>query len=306
MGDRKNLMTIHFRQLFRMRTYWVALAIVFFSSAIVFADAGNQRIILLRHSTGGNLFEQGGVKSWFDDYNQKNGTTYDISMRAYPDTPYQWRNYPYDYWNLWLNPNGPARAGNSGVDTLESLVKNYDMIIFKHCFPGADIVADSGSASVSSSIKSLQNYKLQYRALREKFDSMPNTIFMVWTLAPRHRLYTNSANASRAKMFVEWVKNEWLTEDGKPHPNIFIFDFWSHVAENSNNPANGRVNTLRHEYERSHSSDDSHVNTQGNRVVGPLFAQRVVDAIEAFSANQPGNNTVVLDAPANLRIISQP
>ncbi len=299
-------MTIHFRRLFRMKTYWAALFILFFSSVVASADAGNQRIIFLRHSTGGNVFEQGGVKSWFDDYNQTNGTTYDISMRAYPDTPYQWRNYPYDYWNLWINPNGPASAGRLGVDTLENLAANYDMIIFKHCFPGADIVADSGSANVSSSVKSLQNYKLQYRALREKFDRMPETIFMVWTLAPRHRLYTNSASASRAKTFVEWVKNEWLTEDGKAHPNIFVFDFWGYVAEDRSNPPNGRINTLRYEYERSHSSSDSHVNTQGNRVVGPLFAQQVVDVIEVFSAYSSTDDTAQLDPPTNLRIITNP
>lgn len=299
-------MADYFRQLFRIKAYWITLSFILCFSTVVLAGTGSEKIILLRHSTGGNLFEQGGVKSWFSDYNSKNGTSYDISMRAYPDTPYNWKNYPYDYWNLWVNPSGPAKSGSSGVDTLSNLAKNYNVIIFKHCFPGADVQADSGSASASSSVKSLQNYKLQYRALREKFDALPNNIFIVWTLAPRHRLFTSQANAARAKQFVDWVKNDWLTEDNQSHPNIFVFDFWGQVAETSSNPSNGQVNTLKYAYERSHSDSDSHPNTTANRTVGPIFAQRVVDIISSFSSSGSGSTGSSLEAPGNLHIVSTP
>ncbi|MGD9210403.1 MAG: hypothetical protein PVI90_06480 [Desulfobacteraceae bacterium] len=292
------------RQLFR--TIGVAFIIVLLTSSLVAAQAGNQKIILLRHSTGGNLFQQGDVKDWVSDYNSKNGTSYDISMRAYPDSPYDWKNYPYDYWNLWVNPDSPAKASNPSIDTLESLAEDYDMIVFKHCFPGSGIEADTGSASVSSSAKRLENYKLQYKALREKFDTMPDTIFMVWTLAPLHRLNTTTSDAKRAAEFVDWVKNTWLTEDGKNHPNIFIFDFWGNVAETSGNPSNGKTNTLRYAYEASHSSSDSHPNSTANKTVGPIFAQRVVDVIEAFEAadSNSDSDTTKISPPTSLRIIS--
>lgn len=294
-------MAIYFRQLFR--AYGVALALVLLTANFVAAEAGNQRIILLRHSTGGNLFEEGGVARWFRNYNSENGTAYDISMRAYPDSPYSWKNYPYDYWNLWVNKKGPANPNNPSIDTLENLAQDYDMVIFKHCFPGSDIEADSGTPSVSSSKKTLANYKLQYRALRQKFDTMPDTIFMVWTLAPRHRLNTTTAQAARAKQFVEWVRTSWLTEDGKAHPNIFIFDFWSHMAETNQRASNGKPNTLRYEFERGHRDLDSHPNSRANRTVGPIFAQRVVDVIKAFESDNSDDDSATISAPTNLRII---
>ena len=294
-------MAIYFRQHFR--ACGVAVALVLLISSLAVAEGGDQRIVLLRHSTGGNVFDEGGVAKWFRNFNAENGTSYDISMRAYPDSPYSWKNYPYDYWNLWVNSKSPANPNSSGVDTLENLAREYDMIIFKHCFPGSDIESDSGSSSVSSSRKTLGNYKLQYRALRDKFDSMPETIFMVWTLAPRHRMNTSKSQAARAKQFVDWVRDSWLTEDGKAHPNIFVFDFWSNVAETRQRPAKGETNTLRYEYERSHRDSDSHPNSTANRTVGPIFAQQVVDAIATFEAGHSDDQSGRISAPTNLRIV---
>ncbi|MBI5895770.1 MAG: hypothetical protein HZB24_07135, partial [Desulfobacterales bacterium] len=119
----------------------------------------------------------------------------------------------------------------------------------------------------------------QYRALRSLMDGYPNTIFIVWTLAPLHRLATSPDDAARAKQFVDWVNTDFLTEDGN-HPNIFIFDFWGIVAEDDPTPVNGQVNCLRYAFESSHDSGDSHPNQSANEVAGPAFAQRIVDAIQ--------------------------
>lgn len=102
---------------------------------------------------------------------------------------------------------------------------------------------------------------------------------MVWTLVPLHRLATTTEEAARAYEFVKWVKNQWLTEDGKPHPNIFIFDFYSLAAEINEKPVNGMQFCLKYEYEGSHTSSDSHPNTLANQTIGPIFSQAVVDAL---------------------------
>jgi hypothetical protein len=242
---------------------------------IVDTDAN---IIFLHHSTGANLYSQGGVASWFTDYNTAHDTDYQISKRAYPDSPYSWDNYPYDYWNLWNN--GACNSTDPNTECLDTLARDYDVVIFKHCFPGADIQADNGDPNISSNIKTLENYKLQYRALKKLMESYPGTDFIVWTLAPLHRSATNTANAGRAKEFVEWVKNEWLNEGGA-HPNIHVFDFWGHAAEDDPNPANeGKVNTLRYEYEKNHNNSDSHPNRLANETIGPKFAQFIIDTIQ--------------------------
>ncbi len=261
---------------------------VFFSfafSGFAFA-ADSVSILFLHHSTGGAVYSEGSVSDWFDAYNTAHGTQYNISQRGYPNSPYAWKNYPYDYWYLWVD--GHCDSSQSGIECLDSLAADHDMIILKHCYPGADIRADSGTPDVASETKTLGNYKLQYRALRQLMDSYPDTMFMFWTLAPRHRLATNDENAARAAEFVDWVKNEFLTEDGEPHPNIFIFDFFGVVAESDTDPAQGKVNCLKYDYEKSHTGSNSHPNTLANETAGPIFSQAIVDAINNFEARKMG------------------
>lgn len=259
--------------------------------------AADEEILFLHHSTGRNVYNEGDVPEEISDYNDANGTNYQIQERSYPTGSYPWENYPYDYWNLWIN--GACDSSDPDIECLDSMAADYDVIIFKHCYPGSDILADTGSPSVSSSRKSLENYKLQYRALRDLMDTMPETIFIVWTLAPLHREATNPDNAARAAQFVDWVKNDFLTEDGQAHPNIFIFDFWGIVAEQNPNPANGEVNCLKYEFERNHSSDDSHPNTLANETAGPLFAERIVSVIESF---QSGNIAPTADVGGDQQV----
>lgn len=237
-----------------------------------------QKVIFLHHSTGEALFYEGNVQDYFSNYNSQNQTDYQITEKAYPDSPYPWENYPYDYWNLWLN--NQCNNSNSNIECLGSLCTRYNVIVFKHCYPGADILTDDGNPLISSSKKTLANYKLQYRALRDLMDAHPGNKFIVWTLVPLHRLATSTENAGRAREFVSWVLNDWLTEDGQNHPNIYIFNFYNLSAELNLSPSQGKTNCLKFEYEKSHSDNDSHPNLLANQTIGPLFAQFVIDCIK--------------------------
>ena len=242
-----------------------------------FAFSQNGKAIFLVHSTGTNLYNRGKVSVWLDKYNSVHGTKYQITTRAFPNTPWPWENYPYDYWKLWVNNS--CENSDLDIECLPSIASAYDLVIFKHCFPGAGIAPSNGNPDVTSKIKTLENYKLQYRQLRSLMDGMPDKKFMIWTLVPLHRLATNSSTAARAYEFVNWVKNEWLTEDGQSHPNIYIFDFYSLASETNENPINGQQYCLKYEYELSHEEDDSHPNQLANDTIGPLFAQAVVDCL---------------------------
>jgi len=248
------------------------------------ARAQDTKIVFLHHSTGGLIYNDGKVAKLIQEYNQKNGVNYSISEKNFPDKPYVWANYPFDYWNIWINgycgkqkqsPNYPS------VACLEDICSANNVIILKHCYPGADILEDTGTPAVNASRKSLENYKMQYRALREKFREFPNNDFIIWTLAPRHRLDANSpANAGRAKEFVDWVKNEWLTEEGKTYQNIHIFDYFSLSAEMQPTSAPPRIPyTLKYEYERAHDQDDSHPNKLASEEIGPQFFQFIINTI---------------------------
>jgi hypothetical protein len=286
MPSRRNL--IHLRGILS----FILLSLL--ANALLVANGlaadGNEKIIFLHHSTGGAVYAQGEVDNWIGAYNADNGTAYQIEERAYPNSPYPWSNYPYDYWNLWLN--GACDNAQAGIACMDSLARDYDVVIFKHCFPGAGVLEDTGTPDIASPRKSLENYKLQYRALRDLMDSYTGTQFIVWTLAPLHRLATSTSNAGRARDFVDWVRSDWLSEDGRSHPNIAIFDFWGYAAEENDGTSTGQgpVNTLRYEYEKSHNNSDSHPNTQANEIIGPHFAEFIVNTIEETTSDDDGGD----------------
>lgn len=222
------------------------------------------RIIYLHHSTGNKVW-QGGVPEWFDRYNSENSTTYQITEQAFPKSePYGWHNYPYDYWNIWVNNAGEEPFMDE--PTLEMLVKDYDVIVFKHCFPVSSVLEDTGEPDISSDRRSLENYKLQYEALKEKMRSFPDTRFVVWTGALLAQSATTPENAARAKAFFDWVKGEW----DEPGDNIFVWDFATIEGE-------GGL-YLKQEFEAE--PGDSHPNEELSRKAAALVSQRIVDVIE--------------------------
>jgi len=161
---------------------------IFILSLIFFTSCNNSEetkmenqtnIVFLHHSTGrciwnGDLSKiakklgfDGDVENWFDKYNKKNGKNYKITESDFPKkSPYGWNNYPYDYYNIWVKNAGDKSYLNE--PTLEILTKEYDIIIFKHCYPVSKVLEDTGNPDPDSEEKRAENYKLQYLALKEK------------------------------------------------------------------------------------------------------------------------------------------
>ena len=227
------------------------------------ATGNDAKIIFLHHSTGEVIWE-GGVPEWFNDYNAKKGTDYQISEQSFPkEAPYGWGNYPYDYWNIWVNHAGETPYQQE--PTLEMLAEDYDVIAFKHCFPVSDI-EEGYEADVSSPDKTFSNYKLQYEALKQKMREFPDTKFVVWTGAAQVKNATEPAFAQRAEEFFDWVINDW-DETGD---NIYIWDFRSLETEGGM--------YLQNKY--AADPYDSHPNEAFAELVAPLFGQRLVSVIE--------------------------
>ena len=234
---------------------------------------GTIRIAYLHHSTGGNIWA-GGVQQFFTNFNAEYGTDYQITSITYPAAPatgynsntgYPWANYPYDYWNLWVNHTGTNQ--DRGELTLDQIAANYDVIVFKHCFPVSGIGPDSGTASVSSQSKTIANYQLQYAALKAKMkNDFPNKIFILWTGAALTSGSTTAGNAQRAQDFFNWVKNTW----DEPGDNIFIWDFYALETEG----------TLYMKDAYADGATNSHPNASFSTTVAPYIAQRIVDVIE--------------------------
>jgi hypothetical protein len=232
--------------------------------------AGTIRVAYLHHSTGGNIWG-GGVPEFFAAYNTAHGTKYQIDEITYPAAPaagymsstgYPWANYPYDYWNLWVNHTGSSQ--DRGELNLDQIAANYDVIMFKHCFPVSNIEADGVTSSVSSSTQTVANYKLQYAALMTRMKQFPTKKFVVWTGASLIASANDAASAQRAEDFFSWVKGTW----DQKGDNIFVWDFRQWETDG----------TLY--MKDAYASGDSHPNSTFSARVAPCISQRIIDVIE--------------------------
>jgi hypothetical protein len=221
-------------------------------------------ILFLHHSTGSNIWN-GGVKEWFESYNISYSTNYSIFEQDFPkSSPYGWNNYPFDYWNIWVNHAGSEPYKEE--PTLEILTEIYDVIIWKHCFPVSDIVTDSGDPSIDSDEKCIENYKLHYNALKAKMKEFSDTNFIVWTISSLVASSTTEEKAVRAKEFYHWVKDEW---DDKGD-NIYLWDFYILETEGD----------LYVQNDYSVNPSDSHPNHEFSMMVAPYLCQRIIDVID--------------------------
>ena len=249
----------------------------------------NTNIIFLHHSTGNGVWKgsvnkyvyklsgKGDVEKLLTKYNKKHGVSYSISENNFPKRePYGWKNYPYDYYNIWVKNAGDKPFVEE--PTLEMLTKKYEVIIFKHCFPVSNVLEDDSVSSADSEKKTYGNYKLQYEALKQKMHEFPQTKFILWTGAALTKANTTEENAKRAEEFFNWVKYEW----NAPDDNIYLWDFREIETE-------GGL-YLKDEY--AVNTDNSHPNREFNGKAAKLFIQRIVDVIE-----NDGKNTNLVGNP---------
>lgn len=222
------------------------------------------RVLFLHHSTGRVVWE-GGVKRFLRDYRTPEGRRVRIEERDFPkERPYGWNNYPYDYWNIWVAHAGPEPFMDE--PTLEILTPDYDLIVLKHCFPVSGVAPDTGAPDVAAAEKRLENYRLQYEALREKMRSFPETRFLVWTPPALVEAKTTPEEAARADRFARWVREEW----DEPGDNIFLWDF-------------RRLETAGGPYlleEHAKSGTNSHPNDGFAARVAPLLGRRIAAVLE--------------------------
>lgn len=207
------------------------------------------------------------------EYNKEQGRNYSITEQEFPKAaPYGWNNNPYDYYNIWVYNAGDTPFKEE--PTLEMLTKDYQVIIFKHCYPVSNIKPDQDSADVNSYYRSIANYKLQYQALKDKIHSFPDTKFILFTGAAQVEANIPEDEAKRAREFFTWVINEWDT----PGDNIHIWDLY-------NLETDGGL-YLKEDY--AASANDSHPNGYFASGAVRLLFNRIIDVIETN-----GNNTTL-------------
>jgi hypothetical protein len=206
----------------------------------------------------------------FSRFNKENNKRYIIREMIFPKhAPYGWNNYPYDYYNIWVKNAGDEYFMEE--PTLEILTKQYNVIIFKHCFPVSNIRPDTVTADINSKFKTISNYKLQYNAIRDKLHEFTGTKFILFTGAVQVKSNIDEDQAIRAKEFFDWVRYEW----DLPNDNIFLWDFYSLETE-------GGLYLLD---KYALSPDNSHPNGKFAGHAVKLLFNRIVDIIENNGKN---------------------
>ena len=211
------------------------------------------------------LGKNGQLPTLFEAYNSSSDKTYAIEEMVFPkDKGYGWKNYPFDYYNIWVKNAGKEPFMEE--PTLEILTKDHQVIIFKHCFPVSNIRADEDAADINSEIKTLANYKLQYAAIRDKLHEFPETKFILFTGAVQVKSNNTPDKAERASEFFDWVRDEW----DMPGDNVYLWDLCSLQTEGG----------IYFKDEYAASPENSHPNADFAAKAVELLFNRIIDVVE--------------------------
>jgi len=243
-----------------------------------------EKILFLHHSTGRNLVYQGHVRDSIEAYNVAHGDSLEFWDQDYNGahslTDHHGGRHPsYDILNNDTYPSGFLWLFRQELDTISPsntfshFMADFDVFAFKSCYPACQILPDDTAADLAdSSRKSLFNYFRIYRRIRAKCDSIPTRVFVPLTPPPLDPSATTPEQAARARHFATWLAETFLVEDGREHPNIFVFDFFDLLADSDN--------VLRSEYRRG--GGDSHPNRRANETIGPIFARFLIEVVRTY------------------------
>jgi len=256
------------------------------------ACATTKTFFFLHHSTGRALMNEGDVRDiievvssfeetqlrvWDHDYNH-------IGLRDAED---EYTGYSYNIPEDNTDPQGLHQLWTTANAARDSILARYDVIAFKSCYyPAARITSD----------QQLEDYKNWYLEIRDVLDTYPDKLFIIMSMPPLHRLVTELEWADRARDFADWLGSSEFIQG---HANMVYFDLFNQFAH----PDDGSTdrNMLRYEYERTHDVPNGHPNELANSIVGPLFANFVVNA-----ANDAGTTVDVPGMSAELQLQAFP
>ncbi len=130
--------------------------------------------------------------------------------------------------------------------------KQHDLIMFKSCFPSANIKTDA----------MLEDYKKYYLSMLPTFKAHPDILFIAMSSPPLVKGETSAANAKRAREWAKWI----TTEYPKQAANVKVFDLFNALAVAEGKP---NENTLVPQF--ATARDDSHPTRDGAQAVTRLF-----------------------------------
>jgi len=242
-------------------------------------------VIFLHHSTGASLIKDGNVRKLFQqrapfiafwDHGYNPGrirgkfafvAPFQSEIHGLRDATGRVLPTSYNIPNDNTDPSGLAELFSQAVtqpptNALSHMLQ-FDVVIFKSCFPVTAIASD----------EQLRTYQKYYITLRDTMDRYRDKLFIPMTPPPLRSSMTNAQQAERARQFSNWIISE---EYHERRPHLKPYDFFGQLATPETHP---QANTLRPEFCRS-SASDSHPNVQANRIVAPHWVAFIIEAIK--------------------------
>ncbi len=174
------------------------------------------------------------IGQWYNWFLGPNSSTY---LTAGPPNGL----YTTDLFTDWLGPNSITDPG--GPNTI---------VLFKSCFPNAQIISGNtsdaprqssasdpnpiwGKSSGEDVYYTVSNIKGLYRDLLQYFATRQDKLFILLTTPPSHSGTEGLTEAAvaNARAIHTWLVRHWL--DGYPHNNVAVFDFFNVLTSNGGN-----------------------------------------------------------------------
>ncbi len=269
--------------------YFISLSVLFVISTVATAETTDD-LVFIHHSCGSNwmsnyLHSALLAKDYIDE---RNDITYGTDVLPDTGRPDSLASNPgnstnMNHWIRWFNDYLAGAQSHGCADGFNKI------IMFKSCYPASNIGSEGTEpGDPFSSSKTTANYKAVfrhyngpgntytnnsyiYKPLEDVFAENPDVLFVPVTAPPLHYTATNDANAHRARLFNNWLKEDWLDSykaDNNGLGNVAVFDWFDVLAypdDHAEHP-----NRLKEEY--GGASGNSHPNAVANSYSTEVFA----------------------------------
>jgi hypothetical protein len=288
-------------------------------------------LIFIHHSIGAYWLEYGLEDALLakDYIDERNDISFDDTMSPDPGRPNSLWGIPGDYtdmgnWVPWFNDYLGGLKTRGCADGVNRI------IMFKPQHATSGITSDGtepGDPFHHYTEQSIANYKAVYRhpdgpgntytrsgyvyqPLEDIFAENPDFLFIAVTAPPYHYTMSTDEEAHRARLFNDWLTNDWLDDYNARNPglnNVAVFDLFDLLAYPDDDP--DHPNRLRIEYSWASPPDSHPIPSTWPYITAPFATDPgnfIDSAYAAFAAPEPSTiSMVVLGACMALAIYAR-
>ncbi len=264
--------------------FCLALAyVVLFGGLCVAADdpsppSSPAKLVFIHHSCGEN---------WLADYHGRLGIALRDNNYFVSDTNYGWPpdsigdNTDIGHWYDWFVGENSAKYTSVLYAESDRFGDYYSrlaadpggenrIVMFKSCYPNSYLYGPANAAATVgdnplrgqpswSEHMTVANAKGIYNDILGYFATRQDKLFIAVTAPPQVDGETDATIAANARVFNDWLVNDWLS--AYPYDNVAVFDFYNVLTSNGGSPEINDAGQAEGNHHRWHGSQAQHIQT---------------------------------------------